>query len=144
MKYLPRLVILVIVGLMPLYAYADDYDFTPGLWESTVTVEFKGIPDQMASMMKIPIKTESICLRKDDLMFKTDNQCTYEKNRISKNKMKIDITCNTPQGVTKGSGEINFTSKSSSGWIEMNVPGGSMGPMTMKSNFNSKYIGACK
>jgi hypothetical protein len=132
------------MGLISLQVYADDYDFTPGLWESTVTMEFKGIPEQMAAMLKMPMKTELKCAAKEDFAVKPDDKCRYEKTRVSKNKMKINITCNTEEGVTKGTGEINFKSKSSSGWIEMSVNNGPMGPMTMKSTFNSKYMGACK
>jgi hypothetical protein len=125
-------------------AYAGDYNFKPGLWESTTNMEIKGVPEQMAAMMKMPSHTEKSCVKENDLIFKTDSECTYERNRVNKNKMKITISCNTPQGITKGQGEISFNGKTSSGWFEMNVPNGPVGPMTMKSTFNSKYISACK
>ncbi len=144
MKNIYSLIMTCFIGVISIQVQADDYNFTPGLWESKVSMEFKGLPEQMAAMMKVPMQTELKCLTKDDVAFKQDNKCTYDKTRVSKNKMKINITCNTPEGVTKGSGEVNFNSKSSSGWIEMSVNKGPMGPMTMKSTFNSKYIGACK
>lgn len=144
MNYLSTIIAVSIFGLASTNAYADDYNFKPGLWETTTTMEIKGVPIEMAAMMKIPQQTEKECIKKDDIFFESDNECKYDKKRISANKMMFNITCTTPQGVTKGKGEAIFNGKKSSGWFEMNVPHGPAGPMKMKSKYSAKYLGACK
>lgn len=133
----------IVPGLASTQIYAGDYNFTPGLWETTTTMEIKGGTKEMAAMMKIPPQTEQECIKENDFMFASDDECKYEKNRVSAEKLLLKITCTSPEGVTKGTGEVNFNDKTSSGWFEMEVPRPS-GPMKMKSIFNSKYLGACK
>lgn len=144
MKYLSTTVAVIVLGLASAQIYAGDYNFKPGLWETTTTSEVKGVPAQMAAMMKIPPETEQECFKENDLMFESDDECKYDKKRISAEKLLVNITCTTTEGVIKGTGEVNFNGKKSSGWFEMDVPRGPSGPMKMKSIFNAKYLGACK
>ena len=95
-------------------------------------------------MMKMPPQTEQECIKEDEPMFESDDECKYEKKRVSAEKLLVNITCTKPEGVSKGTGEVNFNGKTSSGWIEMDVPQGPSGPMKMKSIFKAKYLGACK
>ena len=134
----------IILGLASTLAFAGEYDFKPGFWETTTTMEVKGVPEQFAAMMKMPPQTEQECIKESDLMFKTDEGCKFDRKRISANKMLVTIICNTPEGITKGTGEINFNGDKSTGWFEMNVPKGPTGPMTMKSIYKAKYLRACK
>ena len=143
MKLLSTKVAAIILGLASTQIYAGEYDFKPGLWETTTTMEVKGVPAEMAAMMKIPPQTEQECIKENDLMFVSDDECKYEKKRVSDKKLLLDITCTTPEGVIKGTGEINFNGKTSSGWFEMDIPQGPSGPMKMKSIFKAKYLGAC-
>jgi hypothetical protein len=143
-NYLSTTVAAIFLGLASTQVYAGDYDFKPGLWETTTTMEVKGVPAQFAAMMKMPPQTEQECLKESDLMFKSDDECKFDRKRISAKKMLVNITCNTPEGITKGTGEINFNGNKSNGWFEMNVPQGPTGPMKMKSIYNAKYLGACK
>jgi hypothetical protein len=76
-------------------------------------------------------------------MVESDEECKYDKKRVNANKMLVNVTCNTPEGVTKGKGEINFNGKKSNGWFEMNIPQGPAGPMKMKSIYHAKYLGSC-
>lgn len=144
MKYLLIIIATVFTGLTSLSSYAEDYNFKPGLWETTSTSEIKGIPEAMASMMKIPPQKDQDCIRENDPVFESDNECKYNKKRISANKMLLNVSCTTPEGETKGNGEINFNGKKTSGWFEMKIPQGPSGPMTMKNIFTAKYIGECK
>lgn len=144
MNYLSTIVGATVLGMASIQAHAGDYDFKPGLWKTTTTMEVKGVPAQFAAMMKMPPQTDQECLKESDLMFKTDDECKFERKRISANKMLVAIACNTPEGMTKGTGEINFNGEKSTGWFEMNVPRGPTGPMKMKSIYNAKYMGACK
>lgn len=134
----------IFLGLASNPTFAGEYDFKPGLWETTMTMEIKGIPAQLAEMMKMPTQTRQECVQESDLMFKTDDECKFNRKRISANKMLVTIACKTPEGITKGAGEINFYGDKSTGWFEMNVPQGPAGPMTMKSLYQAKYLGACK
>ena len=143
MKYLSTTVAVIVLGLASTQIYAGDYNFKPGLWETTTTSEVKGVPAEMAAMMKIP-QTEQECFNENDLMFESDDECKYDKKRISAEKLLVNIKCTTPEGVIKGTGEVNFTGKKSSGWFEMYAPRGPSGPMKIKSIFNAKFLGACK
>ena len=124
--------------------YAEDYNFKPGLWQTTTTFDIQGVPPEMAAMMKMPPQTEQECVKENEFMFESDDKCKYENKRVSANKLLVNVTCTTPQGVTTGTGEVNFNGTTSSGWFEMDVPQGPSGPMKMKTVFNAKYVGACK
>lgn len=143
MTNLSSAVVGLILGLTSAQAYAGNYDFEPGLWETTTTMEVKGVPEQFAAMMKMPPQTEQECIKETDLLFTSDDECKFERTRINANKMLVNITCNTPEGITRGNGEIHFDGKKSNGWFEMNVPQGPAGPMTMKSIYHAKYLGGC-
>lgn len=144
MKVLSTIVAAIVLELASTQIYAEEYNFEPGLWETTTTMEVKGVPAEMAAMMKIPPQTEQECIKENDLMFVSDEECKYEKKRVSAKQLLLNITCTTPEGVIKGTGEINFNGKTSSGWFEMDIPQGPSGPMKMKSIFKAKYLGACK
>ncbi len=144
MKYLLSIIATLFLSLASMQLYAGSYDFKPGLWETTTTTEVKGVPEQFAQMMKMPPQTEQECIKESDLLFDADDECKYERERVSANKMLMKVTCDTPEGITKGKGEINFNGKKSNGWFEMNIPQGPTGPMKMKSIYVAKYIGACK
>ena len=144
MKKLSTIVAAITLGLASTQIYAGDYNFKPGMWETTTTLEVKGVPAEMAAMMKMPPQTEQECIKEDEPMFESDDECKYDKKRVSAEKLLVNITCTTPEGVSKGTGEVNFNGKTSSGWIEMDVPQGPSGPMKIKSIFKAKYLGACK
>lgn len=144
MKVLSTMVAAIVLELVSTQIYAEEYNFEPGLWETTTTMEVKGVPAEMAAMMKIPPQTEQECIKESDLMFVSDDECKYEKKHVSDKQLLLNITCTTPEGEIKGKGEINFNGKTSSGWFEMDIPQGPSGPMQMKSIFNAKYLGACK
>jgi len=134
----------IVLALTSTQIYAGDYNFKPGLWETTTTSEVKGVPAEMATMMQVPPQTEQECIKENDLMFKSDDECKYERKRVSAEQLLVNITCTTPEGVTKGKGEVNFNGTTSSGWFEMDIPRGPSGPMKIKSVFKAKYLGACK
>lgn len=144
MKLLSTIVTAFVLGLVSTHIYAGDYNFKPGLWETTTTMKLKGVPAEMAAMMKVPPQTEQECIKNTDLMFESDKDCKYEQKRISAKKLLINVTCTTPGGVIKGAGEVNFNGKTSSGWFDMSIPQGPSGPMKMKNIFNAKYLGPCK
>jgi len=134
---------LIVLGSASTQIIAGDYNYKPGMWETTTKMEIKGAPPEMAAMMNIPDQTTRGCVKENDNQFEKDKDCKYENKRISAKKMHFNITCNKQGKVTKGKGEVNYSGKTTSGWFEIEVPGPS-GPMTMKSTFTSKYIGACK
>jgi hypothetical protein len=143
-NYLSTTIAAISLGLISTQSYAADYDFKPGLWETTSTSEVTGAPAGMEKMMKLPSHTEQNCIKESDVLFESDDKCKYDKKRVSDKKLLVTITCTTKEGVIKGNGEVNFNGKTSSGWFEMNVPQGPSGQMKMKSTFHAKYLGACK
>lgn len=143
MNYLSTVFAAMLSGLVLSPAFAGDYNFTPGLWETTTTMDVIGAPPEMAKMMKMPPQVEQDCMTEKNLFDETDGECKYDKKRVSAKKLQINMTCNSPNGIEKGKGEVNFNGKKTSGWFEMNTQGPT-GPMKMKSAFTARYIGACK
>lgn len=126
---------------------AGEYNFKPGLWETRTTVEVKGMPEEMSDMMRPPVLTESECVEKDDVNFmmqgdKEDEHCKVSNTRLSADKIQIKMICVNGDSTTRGHGEINFKNTVVTGWFDMQMPG-PMGQMTMKSVFDSRYIGPC-
>lgn len=140
-KPLTRIALLV-MGVLSTVAYAGEYNFTPGLWETVSTMKVTGVPEQMAAMMKQPPHTEQHCMSEKDVMFNADQECTYDKNSVSAKNVTFVMSCPTQNGMSKGKGEVNFRGKKVDGWFEM-VSDGPTGPMTMRNSFTSKYLGAC-
>jgi len=143
MKYHIIKLTLFILGTVSIVAYAGEYNFKPGLWETTSKMEVTGVPKEMAAMMTQTPMTERHCMTEKDVLFNSDKECKYSQKKISSKKITIDMVCNTPNGQQKGNGEINFDDTRVNGWFEMNSAG-PMGPMKMKSTFTAKYLGACK
>ncbi len=137
-----QMMILLASGVLVQPALAGEYDFIPGLWQTTTKLEMKGMPAQMAGMMAQAPKTTKSCAKNSDHIFESDKQCQYEKKRISASKVQVAVSCNG--GQNKGSGEINFHGKKADGWFEMTMSQGPAGPMVMKSSFAATYLGACK
>jgi hypothetical protein len=142
MKYHVAKLALFILGTLSSVAYAGEYDFKPGLWETTSKMQVTGVPKEMAAMMSPPPMTEQDCMTEKDILFNSDKECKYNKTKVSAKKLLFDVICKTPSGDEKGKGEINFNDTRVNGWFEMTATG-PMGPMTMKSTFTAKYIGAC-
>ncbi len=123
---------------------AGEYDFKPGLWETTTKIKIEGVPKAMAALMAPPAPiTETGCTTEKDIIFNSDSECKYDTNRISSKKVRMKMTCSSPNGAAKGKGEINFNGKKLNGWFEMNSRGPS-GPMKIKHTFTAKYVGTCK
>ncbi len=144
MKTLATIAATFVIGVASTHIYAGEYNFKPGLWETTTTIEVKGVPANMAAMMKVPPQTEQECIKSTDPIFESDEECKFKKTRVSANKILVDVTCTESEMVMKGKGEMNFNGKTTSGWFEMKVPQGPAGPMKMKNKFEGKYLGPCK
>jgi hypothetical protein len=129
-------------------SHAEDYDFKPGLWETKISVEILGMPKEMSAMTQPPVLVESECVKQDDVNFmmqgeKAEKNCKITNKRLSAEKVQIKMICVNSDVTTKGHGEMNFKGTVVTGWFDMQMPG-PMGQMTMKSVFDSKYIGPCE
>lgn len=142
MKSITTAIAMLILVTVPAGVYAGEYNFKPGLWETTSSVKFTGLPAQMAAMMEQAPITEQHCMSEKELFMNSSKECKYTKNRVSAKKLKVSMTCNTEGGVAKGQGEINFNGKNVDGWFEIKGRGPA-GPMTTKNRFTSKYLGVC-
>lgn len=136
-------IVAIALGLASQSSHAMEYNFVPGLWETITTSEVHGVPPEIGAMMQMPPQTERSCVTADDLQFGGGDQCQYSNERVSASKLRVAVTCATPVGPAHGTGEVNLQGKTSSGWFEMSVPQSLTGPMTMKTVFRSRYVGAC-
>ncbi len=141
--------------LTSLHLYAEDYDFKPGLWEITTTMEIVDAPPEVKEMMKMggvnaPRKTKK-CFKSVETMFDPEpgdvEQCKININHISFNKMSFENLCTDPEGVLKKAvGEVNFNGKSMTGQFESTMSdkvNSQIMKMKMKMVSNAKYIGVC-
>ena len=73
MKLLSTIATAILLALTSTQICAEDYNFKPGLWETTTTSEVIGVPAEMAEMMRVPPQTEQECIKENDLMFESDD-----------------------------------------------------------------------
>lgn len=147
MKHLYILSAVICLSISSTLACAADYNFKPGLWQSTSTTQITGIPPEFAQFMaqvNNHTETETECVMDLDALLNAENQCDVKYTRINAGKLLVNLTCNTPEGVSSGKGEMYLKGATNSGFIEMSMPGGQFGTMKVKSTFKGKYIGACK
>lgn len=129
--------------------FAADYNFKPGLWETTTTMEMKGMPGGMSGIPGMGPRTERHCIRNSDTEFipktgKSMDRCKVKHKRVSRNKLRWSVTCDNDGMISRGKGEVVYSNNSSSGHFEMTINSGRAGPMVMKSTFKSRRVGACK
>ncbi|MBV1914148.1 MAG: DUF3617 domain-containing protein [Pseudomonadales bacterium] len=101
--------------------YSESYDFKPGLWETTSSMEIIEIdaPPPVKKMMRqlsnMPTEIETECIDSIASMFEPDpddtDECTTKTNRISANKIAFEMLCSGPDGTSRGIGEVNLNGK---------------------------------
>ncbi|MDD1795194.1 DUF3617 domain-containing protein [Enterovibrio sp. ZSDZ42] len=135
---------------------ADSYDFKPGLWENSSTIEIIEIdaPPEAETMMRSTfergMETETVCYKSLDYLLELDADqefvCKKEIKRISANKMELEESCTGTDMKSKTVGEVNLNGKTltSTSISEFETPFHD-GPIKIKLKVVSsgKYIGAC-
>ena len=143
MRYLASIVVLFLLTVVSITSFAGDYNYKPGMWETTTQMEVLNLPPDLAAMAKMPSQTQQDCIKGDEYLFsENDKKCKYDTTRVSAEKMKVNMTCVDQGKEMKGKGEVNFNGKTTSGQFDYDV-GGPSGPMKMRATFTAKYIGAC-
>jgi hypothetical protein len=146
LKGIIAIVLTFVVTFITTTANAEEYNVNPGMWETTYKMEVSGVPPQMAAMMQQEPKVERECVTGKDIDFSPDDmakECTFKSTRHSANKVSWDIKCSGEGGNSTGKGEVNFNGNTTSGWFEMNMQGGPMGPMKIRNVFEGKRTGPC-
>jgi len=133
-----------VLGQTATAARAEGPAFKPGLWETTVTTEMQGMPIGMPGMGP---QTHRECVTEKDVNYnpqpKQNEHCKVDQKQKNANTMSWTIQCTHQGRVSSGRGEATTNGDSSSGFFEMNMDGGPMGMMVMKSKFTSKRVGNC-
>jgi hypothetical protein len=125
-------------------AHAAGPGFTPGLWETTTTMELQGAPAGMPGMGP---QTHRECVTAKDVDHipqKVEKNCTVNQKQKNANTMTWTVACNHGGMTSSGKGEATTQGDTSHGFFEMTMDGGPHGPMVMKTSFKSKRVGACK
>jgi len=132
---------------------AENYDFEPGLWETTTTSEVIDIdaPPEIKKMMKhmaqMPVRIEIECIASISSVFDAEaddaEECKTTINRVNSNKMTFEMLCTSEDGTSKGVGGMNLRGEVFTSSLVMTSING---PVTMKMKIvgNGKYIGACR
>ena len=134
------------------HLYADNYDFKPGLWENSSTIEIIEIdaPSEvkkiMREMFEAPRETKTTCFKSFASLLELEGeqkaQCEREVTRISANKVKVEELCTEIESTTKTVGEINLNGKSTNSEFETTSTDGPY-KMKFKVVASGKYVGAC-
>ncbi len=146
MKRMFSLIMLISLFGFLATTHAADYNFQPGLWETTTTTEMKNMPAGMPSMAP---HTSRHCVRKSDTEFVPDpggpqNNCKVNHERVSKSKIRWTVRCDNRGVISEGKGEAVYSGNTSRGHFTMTMNGGPTGSMVMKHTFTSRRVGDCK
>ena len=131
--------------------YSDNYDFKPGLWETTTTsevVEINAPPEikkMMQHMSQMPMATETECINSIGSLLDAEpddaEECKTTINHVNSKKVTFEMLCTGEDGSSKGSGEINLKGKTfTSSFVITSING--LIEMKMKIVSNGKYVGA--
>lgn len=139
----------VFLLVFPVICSAANYNIKAGMWESKSKInKITGVPKEMQSMMGIGREmVEQVCSNGSGNIFfasNPDDECKIKRTRINANKMKVTMNCTAPDGPSSAKGELNYRGTAVDGWLEVTIPKGPTGPMTMKHVVSGKYIGKCK
>ena len=119
--------------VLPVYA-----GINTGMWEITVKMNMMDMP------MDVPPQVSRQCLKKENLVPSTQTQqeCKIISHGVKGNTVTWEMTCNTPQGVSKGKGKMTFRGDRMTGQttITMPVDGGTV---NMTNNLSGRRIGDC-
>ncbi len=145
MNILLRLKALLIVLVIPVFAYA--VDMTEGNWETTI--EFKmDMPGMPAEMMR-PMKfTHTQCLTKKDMVPDTsqENQsCKMKDQEVIGNKVTWKMECEDKETRTEGQGEITYSGTGYKGTMKAKMTQKKKGdqPMIVDYKLSGRRLGDC-
>jgi len=143
MRYLLITIATAIFTMASMQVYAEEYNFKPGLWETTSIMEKEGLPKEYAAMVGNP-QVEQECWKRNEAPFKDEEGCKTVHKRVGANKFSYETICKSPEGLNKVKGEVTLNGTTSSGWFEAGTTNGPAGPFKMKGTFKGKYLGPCK
>ncbi len=132
--------LLILISLVST-AYAEKKpDVKPGLWEISSKVTMSEIAVEMPSM------TQTKCITQNTVdpeeLLKSHN-CQFSQNHGSSNTVTWKMSC-MEQGVKmKGSGSMTYHNTSFNGHFDLEMDG-EAGPVTMSTQIDGRYLGACK
>lgn len=148
---LVKTVILLLV-LTSFHLHAEEFNFKPGLWEISSSIEMIDVSPELKLMMEgvvsRPMQVKK-CIKSVANMFDPEpddaEQCKTKINRIGFNKMSFENLCTDPEGgFKKSAGEMNFNGKSFTSQFESSLSDKvHSNIMKMKIVSNAKYIGTC-
>ncbi|WP_417762123.1 DUF3617 domain-containing protein [Shewanella sp.] len=135
--------------------YAEDYDFTPGLWEITTKSEgtlIKATPEmkqmlEKSGSLKPFTYTKKACIRKfnlfDDANSEDGEKCQKNIQRINATQATFESNCTSIDSTTHTVGEYHLNGKTLTFTQESEVTEESM---SIKGTLigNGKYLGPCK
>ncbi|MHA2939019.1 DUF3617 domain-containing protein [Vibrio sp. RC27] len=153
--------LLIVGSLLPsAQAFAEDYDFKPGLWETTFTNEINqiSVPAELEALVRSgleqPMDPETQCIHDINELFDSgfsgredeEESCNTEVNRINANRVNVLASCSSPQGTMQSEGVINLNGETMTYSGDVTTSGEAMGMkmnMIMKISGSAKYIGEC-
>ncbi len=106
-----------------------------GLWEITTKVEMPGMP------MSIPAMKHTQCITQENAVPESsqpDQECQITDQKVVGDTVTWSMECDTPEGKSTATGNINYDGDTFEGTIKMKIEG-----MEMIQNLNGQRIGDC-
>lgn len=137
--------------LLPAAGMAAKFDMNPGKWEFTTTMTMPMLPQPRTTTSTECITEEEA--KQDPLAdLIDDDNCKILNKKIKGSSLEFEMECNEGGMTTRGKGLFTAQKNTASGTIEMimempempNMPNMPSGPMTMKTSWQGKRIGACE
>lgn len=134
--------------LLPAGGIAGGFDMNPGKWEFTTTVTMPMMPQPQTT-------TTTECITKEEAKqdpmanLVDEGKCKILNKKQYGNSLDFEMVCNEGGVNTQGKGQFTTKGNTASGTLEMTMdmpemPNMPAGPMTMKTSWQGKRIGACE
>ncbi len=136
--------------LIPTAGIAGSFTMNPGKWEFTTSMTMPMFPAPQ-------VTTDTECITKedaerdpiDDLL--SDGNCRVINKKQTKSSMTFEMECTNEGVISRGKGQFSSKGNSASGSMDLTMeipnmpamPNMPAGPMTMKTTWQGKRIGAC-
>lgn len=148
---------LLLAGLIltSTHLYAEDYDFTPGLWEITTKSEptlIEATPEmkqmlENAGGVKPSTFTHKECIENFDLLDDADGddddeKCQENVKRINANQVTFESNCTSAEGKSHSTGEYYLHGKTFTIKQEIESYSDSMSSKVTMTG-TGKYLGPC-
>lgn len=134
------------------HLYAESYDFKPGLWETSSTIEIieieasPEVEKMMRSIFTKSAEVETDCVNNFASVLEIEDEpefeCARKIKRVSAERVELEDLCSGNGVISKNVGRIDLNGKTLTSTYEMTMSGEGIN-YKLKTVEHGKYVGAC-